>query len=77
MITATQAVVGDKTLEMKKSVDEALAALEGDGANCVQHVLVAVQEGSVTDGFTTGKDIDLEKVFAAIAIILYAPTVKR
>ena len=38
VITATESVIGDKVLELRKNVDEALTLL---GANIVKHIVVS------------------------------------
>ena len=58
MITATESVIGDKVLELKKNVDEALTLLD---ANTVKHVVVSTGKDNNDSSVDLGKDIHLEK----------------
>lgn len=66
MITATEAIVGDKVLLLKKTLDEALGKLDGRGTNTIKHVLVAAEESDCSAIVWSATDIELEKVCGRI-----------
>lgn len=61
VITATESVIGDKVLELKKNVDEAITHLDKADANTVKHVIVSTGRDDDDSGVDVG-DIHLEKV---------------
>lgn len=62
VITATKSVIGDKVLELRKNVDEALTLLD---ANIVEHVVVSTGDND-DSSVVLGKDIHLEKACYSI-----------
>lgn len=71
VITATQSVIGDKVLELKKNVDEALAHLD---THTVKHVVVSTGKDNNDSGVDLGKNIHLEKVviiFITLPFLLF------
>ena len=58
VITATESVIGDKVLELKKNVDEALTLLD---ANTVKYVIVSTGRNNNDSSVDLRKYIHLEK----------------
>ena len=62
VITATESVIGDQLLNLKKNVDEALTLLHEANANSVKHIVVSTGSANNDSGVEIEKDIHLEKV---------------
>ena len=62
VITATKASIGDKVLNLKKKVDEALTMLEETNSNPIKHVLCARGEDNDTVTTISERDVHLERV---------------
>ena len=61
-ITATKAVVGDKVLMLKKTLDDAITNLDYSGEQTINHVLVALGTDVDIKSVDSGRDIYLERV---------------
>ena len=61
-ITATKAVVGDKVLMLKKTLDDAITNLDYSGEQTINHVLVALGTDVDIKSVDSTRDIYLERV---------------
>lgn len=59
VITAPRAVVGDKSFELKKNIDDVLTVLDEKSETTVDYVLVGMMEGENTN---SQRYLHLEKV---------------
>lgn len=69
VITASEAVIGDRVLMLKKNLDEALTDLSASATNTIEHVLVAMGENNGPAPTYLAKDIHLEKVCSLLCAL--------